>query len=97
MTLPARGFRGIRVDGSDYVWRVRFTKCLCCHARAVVIADASRRGSVVHLPGPVAELPETQAAILPALIAERIREARLRGWVPGEGRGVFVQLAGAPA
>lgn len=91
MTIAARGLRKISVDGHSYVWRARKTKCPCCHSRAVVIADASRRGSVIHLPGPDA-LGAVQVAISAALIAARIREARTLGWKPGEGAGVFVVL-----
>ena len=53
-----------------------------------------------YLPGPVAYKPwnarhgVTEAA---SLIAARIREARRLGWVPGEGRGVFITLSGADA
>lgn len=67
------------VDGHAYDWRM-----------PVVIADASRKGSVVHIPGPVAGFPSR--AIMPGLIVEKIREARRRGWVPGGGRGVFLWL-----
>lgn len=94
MTIAARGLRKIVVDGHRYVWRARKTKCPCCHSRAVVIADASRRGSVVHLPGPD-PLGARKVAITPALIAARIREARASGWVPGTGSGVFIVLRGA--
>jgi hypothetical protein len=94
VTITVRGLRKIVVDGHSYVWRVRKTKCPCCHSRAVVIADASRRGSVVHLPGPDA-LGAVQVAITPALIAIRIREARALGWRPAEGAGVFAVLRGA--
>lgn len=94
MTITARGLRKIAVDGQFYVWRARKTKCPCCRSRAVVIADASRRGSVIHLPGPDA-LGAAQVAISPALIAARIREARSLGWKPGEGSGVFVVLGAA--
>lgn len=93
MTVARRGLRSITVDGHRYVWRVRLTKCPCCHARAVVIADASRRGSVIHLPGPVDGDPPVP--IMPGMIAERIREARRIGWEPGVGRGVFARLSGA--
>jgi hypothetical protein len=96
MTITARGLREIVVDGHVYVWRVRKTKCPCCRSRAVVISDASRRGSVVHLPGPDPLSPET-VAITPRLIAERAREARALGWEPGSGSGVFVVLAPAAA
>jgi hypothetical protein len=95
MTITRRGLRKLHVDGHDYVWRVRLTICPCCHARAIVIADASRRGSVVHLPGPKDFDPTTRAAVTPSLIAERIREALRLGWKPGEGRGVFLVLRGA--
>lgn len=92
MTITARGLRRIVVDGHAYVWRARKTKCPCCRSRAVVIADASRRGSVVHLPGPDPLSPE-KLGITPRLIAERVREARALGWQPGSGSGVFVVLA----
>jgi hypothetical protein len=92
--IGQRGLRRITVDGHIYVWRVRLTRCPCCHSRAVVIADGSRRGSVVHLPGPVAF--SDPLAITPALIASRIREARRLGWTPGTGRGVFARLDGPP-
>jgi hypothetical protein len=90
MTIARRGLRTITVDGRAYVWRVPPIECPCC-ARAVVIADASRRGSVIHLPNPFG----SDAAITPALVAARVREALERGWRPGEGAGVFTQLAGA--
>ena len=51
----------------------------------------------MHLPGPVAYKPGTHGTVTPSLIAARIREARRLGWVPGEGRGVFITLSGADA
>lgn len=93
MTITTRGLRKIAVDGHSYVWRARKTKCPCCRSRAVVM-DASRRGSVIHLPGPDA-LGAAQVVISPALIVARIREARTLGWKPGEGSGVFVVLGAA--
>lgn len=39
---PRRGLRKLHVDGHDYVWRVRLTKCSFCHSRAVVIGDGTR-------------------------------------------------------
>jgi hypothetical protein len=59
----------------------------------VVIADASREGSVVVLPGP--DILDPYVPITPRLIAERIREALRLGWEPGRGSGVFAYLAGA--
>ena len=95
MTVNRQGLRTIVVDGRRYAWSVRQAGCPCCHGRSVVIVDASRRGSVVLLPGPVEGYPAVP--ITPQLIADRIREARGRGWQPGEGSGIFAHLPGAPA
>lgn len=92
MTIERKGLRKITVAGHHYVWRVRLTSCPCCHSRAVVIADASRDGSVIHMPGPVDG--RSHPAITPRMIAERIREARRLGWEPGVGSGVFARLSG---
>ena len=91
MTIERKGLRRITVDGHHYVWRVRLTECPCCHSRSVVVADASRRGSVIHMPGPVNGYPHP--AVTPRMITQRIREARRLGWEPGTGRGVFARLA----
>ena len=79
-----RGNEPLRImqrAGHPYVWVVRKTKCPCCHARSVAIADASGRGSVVHFPGPAPF--GDPVSVTPALIAARIREARRLGWEPG--------------
>jgi hypothetical protein len=93
VTIAGRSLRTIVVDGHRYVWRVGATTHTCCHNRAVVIADASRRGSVVHLPGPE---HGDGVSVTPQVIAATIREARRFGWLPAEGRGVWPWPAGPP-
>lgn len=93
MTVDRRGMRTITVDGHVYVWRVRRAECPCCESGSLLIADASRRGSVVMLPGP--DYGDPDEPITPRMIAEYIREARRSGWEPGQGRGVFTRDAGS--
>lgn len=90
MTLGKHGYRPIVVEGHKLLWRVRPEGCPCGHPHAVVVADASRKGSVVLISGP----PWTSAkgAIVPRQVADGARRALEVGWIPGEGSGVFVHL-----
>ena len=92
MTIARRGLRSIRVDGHDYLWKLNGDNCPCCRTHGILIVDAFRRGSMVHLPQPAYG---SHVPITPALVAARIREARALGWAPGVGSGIFASLKGA--
>lgn len=89
--LARRGGRAIEVDGHSLLWWVRrrgARGCPDCDECTVILADASRRGMVVQVFVPEAWRAEV-VAITPTRIAALARKALARGWVPGQGSGVF--------
>src|SRR5882724_6574638 len=95
MTQAKKGSRRIVVDG----WSLRFSifrkggvrGCPDCDNIYVIIADDSRKGSVVHVrvdepSGP--DIPST-----PRIIASAATRALVAGWRPGAGKGVFLSIA----
>lgn len=93
MAIHRRGLRRIEVDGRRLVWRFRGSACATCRVKhGAVIADGSRRGSVLRL---WVEIFSPDVPVTPAIVAARVREAIAQGWVPGEGAGVFAAFPAA--
>lgn len=89
--IARRGGRAIEVDGHALLWWVRrsgLRGCQCCDECWVVLASATRTGSLVrvHLREVWREPP---TPITPGRIAALARKAIARGWVPGHGSGEF--------
>lgn len=96
--LPRRGSRTIEVDGHALRWWVRRhgeRGCPDCDDCVVVLACASRTGSIVRVHVPDAWRPEV-VPITPRRIAGLARRALALGWVPGAGSGVFAGAVGPP-
>ena len=88
--IARHGKRTIEVDGHSLLWWVRrrgLRGCQCCDECSVMLAGASRTGSVVrvYLPDPW----RLEHSITPGRIARLARKAIARGWVPGQGSGEF--------
>ncbi len=89
--LPRRGSRQIEVDGHALRWWVRrygARGCPDCDECVVIVAHASRTGSIVRVRVPDAWRAEV-VAITPARMAALVRKALGRGWLPGQGSGEF--------
>jgi hypothetical protein len=88
MTVGRRGGRPIDVDGHALRWWFRRPPCGGCpqDQQWILIADASREGTVVRGSVPYTAHPE---AVTPAFVAEVARAALARGWQPGVGSGEF--------
>ena len=89
--LPRRGSRQIEVDGHALRWWVRrygARGCPDCDECVVIVAHASRTGSIVRVRVPDAWRAEV-VAITPARMAALVRKALARGWLPGQGSGEF--------
>jgi hypothetical protein len=94
--LPRRGSRPLDVDGHALRWwviRRGVRGCPDCDECSVVLAAASRTGSVVRVYIPDAWRDEV-APITPARVAALARKALRRGWVPGQGQGEFAGALG---
>ncbi|WAS90442.1 hypothetical protein [Nannocystis punicea] len=96
--LARRGSRPIVVDGHELLWWVRRRgrrQCQHCDECTVTLAHASRTGAIVQVSVEEAWRAEV-VPITPGRVAELAREALGRGWVPGQGEGVFASLPLAP-
>lgn len=86
MTVGRRGGRTITVDGMKLRWWFRLPSCGTADCPQdwshVVIADASRAGSVVRW-----LVPSFSGPVTPARVAAAARAALRDGWRPGQGSG----------
>ena len=93
MTVAKKGSRPIVVRGLNLrfsVIRSGARHCPDCDRLHVVLADDSRKGSVVLIHAADPSGPDL--AITPRAIAVVASQALDAGWRPGEGTGVFTTL-----
>lgn len=64
--------------------------CPCCGGLKIVISDDSRRGSVVRIR--LTDPADPSTVITPRMIAAAASQALAHGWVPGQGKGVFLAV-----
>ena len=96
MTMSRKGSRAITVSGHQLRFAVLRGKtgvrgCPDCARLHVIIADDSRKGSVVlvHVNDPSG----VDVPITPRIIAAAAAQAFLGGWQPGTGSGVFLAIS----
>ncbi|MGH4029324.1 hypothetical protein ACQB60_10360 [Actinomycetota bacterium Odt1-20B] len=90
MALVKKGSRRITVDGASYRWRVRgrptYGQALVWSPLTYAVELTDSPGSVLvvttNQPHPSNWLIESASSIVPSVVADSIRTARINGWVP---------------
>jgi hypothetical protein len=98
VTIPNRGSRIIRVDGSEYRWRIRrkptYSQIVFQGTLTIAVECTEPGSSCVLLidagtTRPDACIDPSDMSITPGMIAEWIRQALQSGWIPTQAGPAF--------
>ncbi|MCX5384725.1 hypothetical protein [Streptomyces sp. NBC_00083] len=90
MALARKGSRRITVDGVDYRWRLRrrptYSQDMCWSPATYAVEHADAPGTTLVIttnqPHPSSVFGQSATPVRPSDVADTIRTARARGWMP---------------